>query len=98
MTKPRRKFSESPRLLTDEELAHYMGHSIGWLTAERRMELERKGFPRKDGLTGRTDRRAVDAFLDRRSGISGDVDDGFEQRLEAFGNGEGAGASSGPEA
>ena len=99
MTKPRPKFCVLPRFLTDGELSNYLGHSDGWLTPARRALLERHGFPRKDRLIGRTDRRAVDAFLDRRSGLDRDgYDDGLEQRLEAFESGEGADSASRAEA
>ena len=99
MTRPRPKFNALPRFLTDGEPCNYLGHGEGWLTPERRSLLERHGFPRKDSLIGRTDRRAVDAFLDRRSGLpEHGYDDGLEQRLEAFESGKGESPPSRPKA
>ena len=96
MTKPRPRFNAPPRYLTDEELAHYLGHSAGWLTPARRLQLERNGFPRKDSLFDRTDRLAVDAFCNRRSGLEDDgYDDGFAQRLEAMRSGQSERSASG---
>jgi hypothetical protein len=54
-----------PRFLTDAELRVVFG-----LTERALARLRAStGFPRKDALIGKTDRRAVEAFFDRRAGI-----------------------------
>ncbi len=51
-------------------------------------QLEAEGFPKPDPVTGRRDRNAIDAWLDARSGLSGEnYDSGLSQRLEALRNG-----------
>ncbi|HEV7253454.1 MAG TPA: hypothetical protein VGN97_10205 [Mesorhizobium sp.] len=52
--------------MTDEELRAVFGLSG---RALNRLRATGK-FPAKDPLVGKTDRRAVDAFFDRRAGLS----------------------------
>lgn len=59
------RFSVPPRFMTDQELRAYFGLSERALIRLRCTPT----FPRKDKLTNRTDRRAVDLFFDRRAGI-----------------------------
>lgn len=51
--------------MTDEELRTHFGLSSRALTRLRAL----RRFPKKDPLIGKTDRRAVDAFFDERSGL-----------------------------
>jgi hypothetical protein len=69
MSAPRRRPFLVPRGLTIFEAAEYIGHSRTWLNPTRLEDLYRQGFPILDPLTGRIDRYALDAWLDRRSGI-----------------------------
>jgi hypothetical protein len=59
----------TPRGLTLAEAAEYIGRSRTWLDPARLEELRREGFPQLDPLTGRIDRHALDAWLDRRADI-----------------------------
>lgn len=54
-----------PRFMNDEELRAFFGLSERALSRLRLM----KGFPPKDGLINKTDRRAVELFFDRRAGL-----------------------------
>lgn len=57
---------EAPRFMTDQQLREHFGLSERALVRLRAT----KSFPRKDELINRTDRRAVEVFFDRRSGIA----------------------------
>ena len=54
-----------PRFMTDPELREHFGLSE---RALNRLKLLPQ-FPKKDDMVNKTDRKAVDAFLDRRSGL-----------------------------
>ena len=87
MTRARPKFNLPPRGLIDHETAGYIG--LGMTEFHRKLpELEAEGFPKLDPVTGRRDRKAVDAWMDTRSGLAGEsYDGGLGQRLEALRNG-----------
>lgn len=55
-----------PRFLTDEELRQCFGLSERALTRLRATQR----FPQRDPLINKTDRRAVELFFDRRSGLT----------------------------
>jgi len=58
-----------PRITKSAEaLAHYLGHSSGWLRVHY-PELCAHGFPRRDDLLDGWDLKAVDEWLDRRSKV-----------------------------
>lgn len=55
-----------PRFLTDMDLRLHFG-----LSERALARLRATGrFPGKDGLVGKTDRKLVDAFFDRRAGLA----------------------------
>ncbi len=87
MTRARPKFNLPPRGLIDHETAGYIG--LGPSEYSRMLpQLEAEGFPKLDPITGRRDRKAVDAWMDARSGLAGEsYDGGLGQRLEALRNG-----------
>jgi hypothetical protein len=58
-----------PLFATESDLARQHGLSLPEWTA-RATVLEREGFPRRDPLTGLRYARAVQAFWDRRYGLS----------------------------
>lgn len=60
-----RPFIEPPRFMTDEQMRLYFGLSERALTRLRGT----RGFPPRDQLVEKTDRRAVELFFDHRSGI-----------------------------
>jgi len=78
------RFSVPPRFMNDTELRAYFGLSERALNRLRCTPT----FPRKDKLTNRTDRRAVDLYFDRRAGIvssaSGDIPVAAIDREENF--------------
>ena len=87
MTRARPRFDLPPRGLIDHETASYIG--LGMPEFSRKLpQLEAEGFPKPDRVTGRRDRKAIDAWLDARSGLIGEsYDGGLSQRLEAMRNG-----------
>lgn len=58
--------SISPRFMTDDELRSYFGLSERALNRLRATNR----FPQRDALINKTDRRAVELFFDRRSGLA----------------------------
>lgn len=69
MSRAHVKFMPQPRVFrSQQQVAAYLGHGDQWF-ADRRAQLERAGFPRKDDLLGGWDREAIDAWLDERSGL-----------------------------
>ena len=84
-----------PRVLSERESAYYIGRSE-FSFHSRRAALESQGFPRIDPLTGGRDLRAIDAWLDRRSGLReprdaqiSDVSNLIRRRLTGIKNGTG---------
>jgi DNA-binding transcriptional regulator YhcF (GntR family) len=55
----------TPAYLSDRALAAHLGLSLTTLR-KKRPDLEREGFPKKDGLVGMTLTADVDAWLARR--------------------------------
>ncbi len=87
MARRRPHFTPNPRIWNDFQLATRLGHSESWLYSHR-AELETQSFPPKDDFLGGTDADAVEAWLDARSGLTGEsYDGGLGQRLEAMRNG-----------
>lgn len=95
MPKPRPKLfdTESPRGLLQREVGWYLG--IGESRFRQlKPQLEREGFPKPDSITGRYDRRAIDLWLDQRSGIAGNSrDPGLRARIEGYQDGTSTGAA-----
>lgn len=60
--------SITPRGLKTCDVAAYLGLSQTDFF-RKRAAMEAAGFPRPDPITRRYDRRAIDAWLDRRSGL-----------------------------
>lgn len=58
-----------PRIFTTARLCFYLGRSESWF-AEHRVKMEAAGFPMPDPIIGGWDRRAVDHWLDERSGMA----------------------------
>jgi hypothetical protein len=66
----RARLALRPRVVTDAELACYLGRSVSWLT-QHRFNLEAQGFPRRLPVVGGNDLDAVDQWLDRLHQTSG---------------------------
>ncbi|MBP2290767.1 hypothetical protein [Azospirillum rugosum] len=69
MARPKPKFTFTPRLMTALDVATYLNRSEQWF-AMKRPQMEEAGFPRPDPLLGLYDQRAIDLWLDRRSGLA----------------------------
>ncbi len=88
----RTRFSEiaAPRLLNEEETAHYLGMSRTDF-GNRISDLEKLHyFPRRHTLLNKRDRRAIDAWLDSEFGISEKnamLDAQINARIGAMGHG-----------
>lgn len=57
------------RMIPLEAVAARLGRSVSWFYAKRR-RLERDGFPRPHPIVGRYDAHAIEAYLDRHSGLT----------------------------
>ena len=84
MTRPRPKFTPTPRVWNEFQLACRLGLTEPWLK-NNRDRLEAEGLPQRDPLLGGTDADAVEAWLDRRSGLAADGGHkGLLERIEEF--------------
>jgi hypothetical protein len=75
----KRKTEIRPRIVTDAQLAAYLGKSTSWLH-QNRLKLEQQGMPRRLPVVGGNDLNLVDDWLDglnqhaTAAGGSGDFD------------------------
>ena len=69
MTHARPKFTPTPRLWSNFQVACRLNKCESWLK-DNRDRLEAEGLPQRDPLLDGTDAEAVEAWLDRRSGIA----------------------------
>ncbi len=84
MTRARPKFTPTPRVWNNFQLACRLNKSEPWLKSNRD-RLEAEGLPQRDPLLDGTDADAVEVWLDRRSGIAnGKLDDDFDPLMEAL--------------
>jgi hypothetical protein len=58
------------RVVTDAELAAYLGKSVSWL-AEHRLKLEQQGFPKRLAVIGGNDLAKVDEWVDQLHTMNG---------------------------
>ncbi|MCJ8138567.1 hypothetical protein [Falsirhodobacter halotolerans] len=66
-------FHEQAAYGSDRWVAITLGKSLDWFK-KHRPELERDGFPKKDGLVGLTMKADVEAWLGRRRRIADHVE------------------------
>ncbi len=87
MTRARPKFTLPPRGLIESESAGVLG--LGMTEYTRLLpRLEAEGFPKRDPLTGRRDRKAIENWMDVRAGLAQDgSDNGLMAKIEEFRNG-----------
>ena len=69
MTSAKLSYNPTPRMLDAFQVSARLGKGAGWLK-EHRAELEAAGFPTYDKLLGGTDGNAIEAWIDRRSGLA----------------------------
>jgi len=77
------KFIPSPRPWNEYQVAARLNRGSEWFRVNR-AALEAEGFPRKDRLLDGWDSKAIEAWLDRRSGLLTPVNDAESQALEAI--------------
>jgi hypothetical protein len=83
MGAPKPRTIPEPRLLTDVQVAARLNCSCSWLSANK-LNLYRAGMPKPDQLLGgKTDAKALEAWLDRRSGLIDDRGDPSEPDISA---------------
>ena len=82
MSRPKPEFIPTPRILNAFQVACRLNKSEQWF-ASNHTAIERMGFPKKDKLLGGWDAEAVEAWLDKRSGVR-DASSEEEQMLEAI--------------
>lgn len=61
-------FRPTPRGWDTSQVCAWLGVSASWLR-QNREALHRNGMPRPDPLTHRTDAQALEAWMNRRSGL-----------------------------
>lgn len=62
------RFPVQPRMVGPEKVARRLGVTLAAFD-EKRMDLEREGFPRRDAVLGTYCLEAVDKWIDRRAGL-----------------------------
>lgn len=84
------RFHVNPRCVPEHVAARRIGLTVSAFL-QLKPELRKSGFPLPDPVTGNYDLKAIEAWLDRRSGLlqqgtrAIDAADGFEQRLAQIG-------------
>jgi hypothetical protein len=68
MPKPKPHFIPQPRPWNEFQVAARLNRGVEWLR-KHRSALEQEGFPRKDPLLDGWDSKAIEEWLDRRSGL-----------------------------
>jgi len=68
MPKPKPQFTPTPRPWNEFQVASRLNRGVEWLRKSR-AALEAEGFPRKDLLLDGWDSKAIETWLDRRSGL-----------------------------
>lgn len=69
MTLPKPKYIADPRIWNEFQVASRLNMGARSFK-EKRPELEKQGFPKFDPLLGGWDSRAIELWLDARSGIA----------------------------
>ncbi len=90
--RPRLFDNTTPRGITAEEAAGYLGMAVSTFNVKL-PEFLKEGFPAVDVLLKRYDKEAIDTWLDARSHLTEPSPGGWRERLGRFRDGEGAGAS-----
>lgn len=84
MTHARPRFTLPPRGLTIDESAGYLGLGLDKFN-QLLPRLEAEGFPKPDSLTDRRDWKAIENWMDLRSGLAEDgSDNGLLAKIEEF--------------
>ena len=68
MTQAKMKFKPAPRGWDTIQVCAWLGVSVSWLRLHKEA-LRRAGMPQSDPLTNRTDAQALEAWMNRRSGL-----------------------------
>ena len=69
MTVRKPSYTPEPRRWNEQQVAAWWGRSVNWFRSNRPI-LESEGFPLRDPLFGGWDSRAINDWMDRRSGLS----------------------------
>lgn len=68
MTRRKPDFLPDPRAWNEFQVACRLNRGLRWFQ-ENRVQLEKGGFPRKDDLLGGWDSKAIERWMDARSGL-----------------------------
>ncbi len=90
MSRAKPSYIPTPRTWDAFQVAARLGKGREWLKAHRQ-ELEADGFPRYDDLLHGWDANAIEAWLDKRSGLA-TVENDEQAWLGALSNGKGCSA------
>ena len=83
MSRSRPKYTPEPRIWTAFQVATRLGKSETWFRGNLK-KLRDEGFPEYDLLLQGWDADAVEAWMDRRSGLMNDAPDNLVMELEEW--------------
>lgn len=83
MTTPKPRYIPPPRAWNEAQVAARLNRGLEWFR-KNRVTLEKDGFPRKDTLLDGWDSKAIDLWMDRRSGLVLAANDAENQLLGAI--------------
>ena len=83
MTRPRPQYMPTPRIWNADQVACRLGWKVSTFY-DHRDELEAIGFPSKVECLGGWDSAAIEAWLDRQSGLEHASDDELAKELEGW--------------
>jgi len=77
------KFTPPPRSWNEYQVATRLNRGTEWFRSNRQ-RLESEGFPSRDTLLDGWDSKAIEAWMDRRSGLNESGNDAERKMLEAI--------------
>lgn len=76
------KFIPSPRSWNEFQVATRLNRGTEWFRSNRKA-LEAEGFPSRDTLLDGWDSKAIEAWMDKRSGLGASINYAEHKMLEA---------------
>lgn len=83
MTVPKPKHTPRPRPYNEFQVAARLNKGVKWFKDHQAM-LEAQGFPKRDKLLGGWDSKAIEVWMDARSGLDLPANDAEAQALKAL--------------
>jgi hypothetical protein len=83
MTAPKPRYTPDPRYWNEFQVAARLDKGLQWFQRHK-ATLEAEGFPRKDSLLGGWDSKAIEMWMDERSGLDLPSNTAEAQALKAL--------------